>query len=607
MTETGFREISAELREQEQALAGGDYRRWDRRLKSATGGTPLRMTLLGNVTLDPLAPFLRVEFARQGVRADIRVGGYAQCFQDLRSPELLAFDAEMLFLSLSLAHMRPDAMNSFTGLTVAQRMALRDDVIAEVEAWAQEALTASSATLLVANFPMPAAPLLGVADAAEEYGETEFLLDLNMQLMRRLRGYARVQMFDTARIAATIGAHHAYDVRMLHIAKSEWTDVMLAAIARECTRHFIAAKGLSRKCLVLDLDNTLWGGVVGEDGPFGVRIGIGDPEGEAFLRFQHRVRALKARGILLAICSKNNPDEVDEIFRIRTEMPLRLEDMSAVAVGWNSKAEGLTEIAARLNIGTDALVFLDDNPAEIAAIRHLLPGVEAVLLPRDPAFYVAALDGLLSFEKARVTSEDAAKAEHYAEQNLRSAAAAAAAGPAEYLASLEMRATVREAGPADLVRLHQLFTKTNQFNVTSRRYSMGELEGMLASPSYRVVIASVRDRFGDLGYIGACVTVQRPDSIHIDSLLLSCRAMNRGVEHLILNDIKEFFLDDTQLPLLTAEFVSTSRNEPARDVFLKAGFRRADADGGIFFELTRSEVKLEEIGWITMGEDQLVG
>ena len=300
---------------------------------------------------------------------------------------------------------------SFAALSPAERRDLKEDVAAHVESWALAALERTPATLLVANFPVPAQPAFGVADLNAEYGETEFFLDLNLDLLRRFKGHPRVQIFDLDRLASRFGKDRVLDRRMYYLAKMEWSPAFLGCVAAELVRHARAARAQGRKCLVLDLDNTLWGGVVGEDGPAGVKIGPGDPEGEAFLDFHHRLKALQAQGVLLAVCSKNNPGDVAELFDSRPEIPLRLADFAAVEISWEPKHEGLKKIAAALDLGTDSLVFVDDNPAEMSLIQQMLPEVKTVLLPPDPAEYAAVIDRLTDFERTAVlegTEEDRA-------------------------------------------------------------------------------------------------------------------------------------------------------------------------------------------------------
>ncbi len=584
-----------------QDLAQGgriDYRRTSRLLRDTHRHEDVRVALMGNMTLDLLTPFLMVEAARIGQMSAFHVAPFGQHMQHLFSEELAGFAPDAMLLILSPSALRPDAFENFLNLSVKDRQHLRDDVIAEVGRWVATALERSKATLMVANFIAPR-PALGIADLAEDYGEAEFYLDLNLHLMRAMRAHPRVQLLDVASAAARIGLDQAYDSRLHFLAKMDWTEAMMREVAAGFARNLVGTLGLARKCLVLDLDNSLWGGVVGEDGPHGVRVGLGDMVSEAFRAFQLRVRDLKHRGILLALCSKNNPEDVAELFRLRTDMPLRLEDIAAQAISWEPKHEGLRRIARTLNIGLDALVFMDDNPAEIAAVRAHCPEVECVLLPRDPSDYVAALDGLKSFEKARLTAEDAQKGAHYSAAAQR-AANAGAMDQMDYLRDLEMRARIRPATSADLLRIHQLFGKTNQFNLMTQRLSMGEVEAELEAADRRLVVAELSDRFGDLGLVGLYALHDSAEGMEIAHFLMSCRAMGRGLESAIMNNAKRRFLARRDCRTLIGRYRETAKNIPVRTFYADQGFTAEPEEGGARYTLDRQDVRLADCGWISL-------
>lgn len=586
-------------------LDGPGYRAINRRLRALKEPAGVRIAFLGNVTLDLLPPFAAAHCARAGWLARSHVGGIGQEMQALMSPALEDFQPDVILLVLSPRLLRPDAMAGFSALPDEARRALRDDLLDHVEQWVALAEERTRATLVVANFPMPAVPALGVADTAAGYGETEFHLELNLELLQRMRPHRRVQLLDIDRIASGIGRARAFDERLFHLAKMDWSAALMAAAGEALARHVVAAKGAARKCLALDLDNTLWGGVVGEEGPGGVLVGQGDGTSEAFLAFQQRIRALKQRGILLALCSKNNPADVEEAFAMRTEMPLRLEDFSATAIGWGPKHEGLRSIAEELNIGVDSLVFIDDNPAEIALIRELLPEVEAVQLPEDPSRFAAVLDGLISFEKAVVLAEDAGKAEQYVQAAARNRFSASAGDFQEYLTGLQTVVTLRPATAADLPRVAQLCAKTNQFNVSGRRYALGELEAMMASPAHDIGCVRVADRFGDLGLVGLFILAERGAALHADTVLMSCRAMGRGVETAMMNGIKARMMARPGMRALTAEFIPTAKNHPAAAYFAEQGLaaRETQEDGTIPFAVSREEAQPLPCPWLTVVED----
>ncbi|HSH73285.1 MAG TPA: HAD-IIIC family phosphatase [Methylophilaceae bacterium] len=600
---TNIFKLQARLRDTDfNRFSPADYRALNRQLRNFQDGSGIKVAYLGNVTMDLLPPYVAAHTARLGWLTQSHVGSFGQHFQALISPQLQTFSAEIIVLVLSLNLLRPDDMSSFTSLSASQRKTLLDGIVDEVESWVMQAVKNTQASLLVSNFASPSVHAFGIADSSMAYGESEFYLELNLELLRRMRKHHRVRILDVNRIVARIGHSQAFDQRLFYIAKMEWTERMLAETGHEITRHIIAACGAARKCLVLDLDNTLWGGIVGEDGIHGVRIGQGDAESEAYAAFHFRLKALKDRGILLALCSKNNIDDIEEIFQLRTDMPLQLADFSARAISWQPKHIGLMDIAKQLNIGLDSLVFLDDSPTEIALIRDQLPQVESILLPADPSQFVAVLDSLSSFEKSAILADDVGKSRQYEAQAAREQLSVSAGSMEDYLHSLQIQLNISDATSDDLLRVHQLFTKTNQFNVTTRRYTLGELDATLAELGHTLRIVSMRDRFGELGIIACYLLVEHGPTLDVDSLMMSCRAMGRGIETAIFNSIKQHFMALTHLKTLTATFIKTSKNMPAAEFFKEQGMHINDEknDGVTRYSLSRTETALCSCDWIQL-------
>ncbi len=592
-----------------EKLTANDVSLFSRTLRSRGGAPDLRIAYLANFTLDLLPGHVDVGFAREGLRPEHYVGGFDQYVQEVLGEDtgLLRFEPDLVFLALSLRRLRPGPWSNFASLSPADRRDLRDEIVSHLQTWADAALQRLPATLVIANFPVPAQPAFGVADLDVEYGETELHLDLNLDLLRCFKGNPRVQLFDLDRLASRFGKDRLVDRRMYYLAKMEWSPAFLSCVAGELVRHARAAQGRARKCLVLDLDNTLWGGVVGEDGPAGVRIGPGDPEGEAFLDLHYRLKALQAQGVLLAVCSRNNPGDVEELFETRPELPLKLDDFAAVEISWEPKHEGLKRIAAALNLGLDSLVFVDDNPAEISLIHQMLPEVKTLLLPPDPAEHVAALDRLTDFERAAVLAEDAEKTRHYRENRRREELLSATGDLSAYLASLRTELAITRAKRDDLPRIHQLFAKTNQFNLTTQRYTPVEVERFIGSPICELWVARGRDRFGDLGTVGLVLLRRDGRIVYIDSFLMSCRAMGRGIETAIMNHVKHRLMDEPGHLELRGRYMPTVKNKPVETFYEDQGFRlleRRDS-GEKLYVLRRIEARVKPCEWIEVGEDAM--
>jgi FkbH-like protein len=554
----------------------------------------VRIALLGTHTLDPLCDYLQVCGLREHRVVQCWVAPYGQYMQAVFPPadELARFDPDIVLLSAEMRGLSPRVPGDFASLSQDETDTERERLVRHLSEWAGLASQATRATILVANFPRPFRGSLGIADSKRTPSEAAFYLKLNLDLLEALRSRERVSLFDLDAIVSAFGGDRGWAPRTYFLAKQPWSPGLTALVARETWRHVIAAKGWVRKCLVVDLDNTIWGGVVGEDGPAGLRIGQGEADGEAFAEFQRTIRGLKARGVVLAVASKNNPEDVEAAFAERPEMPLGKDDFTVMEIGWHEKAASIRNIAATLDIGIDSLVFLDDNPAERAMVRGALPEVLVPDLPDDPALYAEFLRQQLWFEKPRVTEEDVAKARQYQDQAQRAALRAEAGDMERFLADLGTEVRIWEARPENVARVQQLYAKTNQFNVTTPRYSLGEVESFVRSTDHSLCIVSARDRFGDLGIIGVYLLEHRGQNISIDSFLMSCRALGRGIETAFMNALKDDARRRQPDGILTATFVPTRKNAPARGFFETQGLVPAATgdDGRVTYEAAVPEL-----------------
>jgi len=375
-----------------------------------------------------------------------------------------------------------------------------------------------------------------------------------------------------------VGHERSHHPKTWHMGSMRIGETALPALARYSMRYVKALMGLTKKCVVLDLDGTLWGGIVGEAGAEGIALGPTAP-GIEYVEFQRALLDLTRRGVLLAVCSKNNPEDALPVIRSHPHMVLREEHFAAMRVNWNNKADNIAEIAEELNIGLDSLVFIDDNPNERELIRQLLPEVTTVELPRDPSLYRRMLEDMTDFDLLALTAEDEKRAARYQENAKRRAERGAAASLDEYLRSLQIRAEIGLASPDALGRLVQMFNKTNQFNLTTKRYQAEDVTRFLRSDAHRVYGLRVADRFGDHGLVGAAVVLAEDGAWRIDSLLMSCRVMGLGVEtaflHRICADAAE-----RSVPRLVGEYVPTRKNVPVKSFYADHGFALAREEKG---------------------------
>jgi len=533
-----------------------------------------KIAYLSNHTIEPLDRFVDVACLLQDISISTYIGEYDQHFQEILdlNSGCQTFQPDIIFLDLSLRVLASAIYDGLLNLSGEQRQDEQTRILSLVKDWVELAKKQTDAVLVISNFPRPAHTQAGVADVKLGQGEAEFYHRLNLDLQKMFADDIRVNIFDMDHVLSCAGKLKAHDPKLYYLAKMEWAEQALSVIAEMLLRYVIAILGRAKKCLVLDLDNTLWGGIVGEDGVDGIIIGKGSPAGEAFYDFQRYIRVLKERGVILAICSKNNRQDVEEVFNNRDEMVLTLGDFSATKINWQHKHSNIQSLAGELNIATESMVFVDDNPVECELVRQMLPEVTTIELPNDPSLYVSQLKNLTLFEKVAITDEDRQKTEQYAQNTKRAALKREISDINSFYESLGTEVTINVAGDKHKARIHQLFSKTNQFNLTTKRYSISEVEQFIVDDDWDLNITHVKDKFGDLGIVGLYLINKTDDTPKIDSFILSCRAMGRGIETAMMNKIKADYLMNGSFDKISTFYLSTAKNKPVIDFYGSEGF-----------------------------------
>lgn len=539
------------------------------------GYARIRLALLSACTVDHLVPSIRVAGLRHGLLFDVHLGSYAQYRQEILDPasDLQRFAPEIVVLSLSAREFIADVPLA-AGEAEAERAVAR--AIDEVRALWRAARGRFRATIVQQTLLDVAEPVFGSYDALVPAAPSRLIARLNEGLVRAA-GEEGVLLLDVARAAARDGIDNWFDVGRWLQGKLEIAPAAAPRYGELLARLIAAARGRSRKCLVLDLDNTLWGGVVGDVGVAGIVLGEGSALGEAFLAVQRYAKRLKERGIILAVCSKNDPAIAEAAFREHPEMVLQRSDFAAFVANWNDKAENLRAIAARLNIGLDSLVFVDDNPAERARIRDSLPMVAVPELPDDPALYVRTLADAGYFEAVSFTAEDGNRADSYAADAAREALKTVAQSIDDFLRGLQMTVEYGPARPVDLARVTQLLNKTNQFNTTTRRYAAEEVAALANDADALVLQFRLLDRFGDNGLVSVMILLRTSaDAFEIDNWVMSCRVFGRQLEFEAMTIAVEAALA-AGARTIDARFVPTDRNGVTAGLFESLGFARLPA------------------------------
>ena len=545
-----------------------------------------RLAVTGSYTTNQLAAMLPLASLRHRVDLAVHEGLHAQYQQDLIDPSsaLHAYDPELVLLAV---HEGALHLPNFSESPKA-------DVAAELERWQRlwdAASTRSHADVIQHNFAVrPEAPLgnLSAGIAGSRYA---MIQTLNRELFRVAAD--NVSIVDCERLASNFGRTRWFDDRYWFRSKQAVALDALPLLARETATVVAARLGLSQKCLVLDLDGTLWGGVVGEDGLEGIALG-GEGAGEAYVAFQEYILELKDRGVILAVASKNNEADAREVFEHHPEMRIRLDDISMFAVNWDDKPANLRRIAQTLDIGLDALVLVDDNVAERQMVRRLLPEVEVLTLPPEPAQYRRTLSQYSGFESVAVTSDDRNRTAQYRARAVAAEVRSSAADIESFYLDLRMQAVIAPFDELHLPRIAQLVGKTNQFNLTTRRHTTGELRSFMESESHVTRYLKLSDRLADHGLVAVVIGELENDVMELDTFLMSCRVIGRTVEAQLLAHVSAE-AERRGCRTLRGTYVPTAKNAIVRDLYSQFGFREI----GVSDATTHWEYDLSSQGRIT--------
>ena len=393
-------------------------------------------------------------------------------------------------------------------------------------------------------------------------------------------------LFDVEYLSSQIGLSHWHDEIRWHNYKIPFNIKFIPDYNELLMRIISSISGKSKKCLVLDLDNTIWGGVIGDDGIDNIRLGNGSGEGEAFLHFQKWVKALGNRGVILAICSKNTHEVAETAFKSHPDMHLNMNDISMFVANWEDKATNIQLIAKTLNIGLDSIVFVDDNPVERLLVKERLPQVSVPELPNDPAYFVEVLSNESFFESFFLTEEDKKKNQVYKENANRVSLEQQANSLSEFLSGLEMKLKLSEFKSQDLPRITQLINKTNQFNMTAKKLTEMEVKEKTSDDNIITLQARLLDKFGDNGLISAATATISNDTLTIDNWVMSCRVFQREVEHAMLNAIVRIALE-RKMRVIQGIYIPTSKNSYVSKLYSGLGFSlKEEKNSGITWELS---------------------
>jgi amino acid adenylation domain-containing protein/FkbH-like protein len=524
------------------------------------------LCVVSNFTAEPVEEPLRVCAREAGVAVDIHFAGYNQVFQELLAPSgLLASNSRGA--NIVLLRLQDWTRGGLESNGSSPADTLRRNACEFVDAVRGAASRGPTPYLI---YICPAAPeFLSSAENASLVREVE------QDVVNALAGVPGLYIFPTARLHELYPVQDYSDPASDELGNVPYTPVFFSALATAIARHFHALKRPAYKVIALDCDNTLWSGVCGEDGAAGIRLD------SCRVALQEFMLAQQQAGMLLVLCTKNNLEDVEEVFTKRTDMPLRREHISGWAVNWSPKSENLKQLAQTLNLGLDSFIFLDDNPVECAEVEAACPGALTLQLPEDPSQIPGFLHRCWAFDHLKVTEEDRRRAEMYRQNQAREALRQEAPSLADFIAGLNLQASIEDLRPEQTSRVAQLTQRTNQFNATTRRRTEAEIEQL--QPHAKILCVSVRDRFGDYGLVGVVVCHERESSLDVDTFLLSCRVLGRGVEHRMLAVLGDL-ARSRKLNWVDVHYVRSAKNKPAWDFLENVGAPfKQPLNGGYIF------------------------
>lgn len=532
----------------------------------------LKVAILRNITIEMLLPVLKAEIALLGFKPVFYVGDFdsiAHDAMDTNSP-LYAFEPDVVLICQWLPSLSTDLHFRYSSLS-EQEKADRIKQVTEHHISIFSAIRKNtSVPILFNNFPFSGESYYGIADSQAVDSHLKTTIEINQEVLKITKLFYDVYVVDFFKLFALAGSTQCFDQRYWHISRAPLTRHALLAIGLEYAKYIRALTGKTKKCLVLDCDNTIWGGVIGEMGTHGIQIGTEYP-GNCYQSFQQAVLNLYDRGVLLAICSKNNESDVLDVFKNNPDMLLREHHFVAWQVNWKDKPSNLMKIARDLNISLDSIVFVDDDSFECGSVRSSLPEVQVIELSGDPSSYYSKISERGFFDSLSFSKEDSQRSKMYKDNEKRKHLLEVSENIDDYLSKLDIGAIIEIADATKIPRISQLTQKTNQFNLTSKRYTEGQIQMYVESVTHDVVYMSLSDSIADLGIIGVSIVEYREGVAMIDTFLLSCRALGRKAEDALLDYVLNMARDKGCHHAL-GFYLPTPKNIQVADFYELRGF-----------------------------------
>ena len=537
-------------------------------------GKKLRVAFLASSTINGFEETMRVKCFQKGIDCITYVADYNQYNQEILNQDsgLYQFKPDITFLILDTRHILGEHFFSWYSVPYDDRPKIIDTKVSEIQNICNTYQKNFDSKLVITSLQIPNYSPYGINEESTLRSLKEVVYAINNELLQ-WKKFGNIFIYDFNEFVRKFGEKNIFNYKQFFSGDIKISTEYIPKFINELMGYIYAVTGTTKKCIVLDLDNTLWGGIVGEDGFDNIKLGD-NPVGRSFVEFQKRLLALNQRGIILAVNSKNNFNDAIEVIQKHPNMILREDNFACVKINWDDKSVNLQKISEELNIGLDSMIFFDDDPINQEYVRESLPEVLVVNLPKDSSQYSQIITEMKEFDVLKITEEDTKRGEMYLGQKKRKELEGKIGDFNEFLKQMDIVVNVKKADSFSIPRISQLTLKTNQFNLTTKRYQEEEIAKFSSLDNKIVECVQVSDKFGDNGITGTYIVEKKNDDEWIiDTFLLSCRIMGRGVEEIMMNQIIEK-AKLSGIKRLKGEFIPTTKNKPAENFYEKLGFKK---------------------------------
>lgn len=537
---------------------------------------PLNIFILRSYTIEGIQPILQLHLILEGYNPTFYWGDFNQFSQEIldESGRLYSCNPDLILWFIRIEDLLPTFVTNYGEFSESKWHEEFKNLGKQFGHLIDKLNKRTSAQILLQNLDKSSATYWGIYDIQKSSNQKRFIQEFNHKLSSIIENYPNTFIWDFEDIIAKEGHNNLYDPKQLYTTTNPFKQSAHISIASDLMRYVVSIFGNMKKCIVLDLDNTLWGGIIGEDGMDGIALGHEYP-GNCYMSFQKELLKLYNRGIILAISSKNNESDAFEVIDKHPNMLLKRQHFAAYQINWNDKASNLRVLAQELNIGLDSMIFIDDNSVECELVKQQIPTCAVIQVPQKPYLIPKIVSDITHIENIRLTVEDRKKGEMYQAQIVRKNLEGESTNLADFLNNLEIQIEIKIAEQFSIPRIAQLTQKTNQLNMTTRRYTEANIVEFSNSPNIKVFSVAARDRFGDNGIVGVFILKFFEHQCVIDSFLLSCRVIERTIERSMLAFIAEFAKKNGATTLI-GEFIPTAKNKPAQYIYPKVGLTKID-------------------------------